>query len=128
MSQMSRRRPASSTTAKVSQVTDPGGAAFRSADARPQYTRTSATASSSSRDRFRDQNNRVEPVPRPRTEYPSYARLNRFHYSGSRANSRSTVSAEDRGFHRHTDAVTALMLSGQGSVAPVHHGGALADD
>src|SRR4029453_19452543 len=50
MSQMSSRRPESSTTATVSQVTDPGGAALPPADARPQYPRTSATASSSSRD------------------------------------------------------------------------------
>src|SRR5256885_14496650 len=48
MSQTSISRPASSTTATVNQALVELRAAAGGADARPQYTRTSATASSSS--------------------------------------------------------------------------------
>src|SRR5947209_4709522 len=48
-SQTSISRPASSTTAAVNQALVELRAATGGADARPQYTRTSATASSSSR-------------------------------------------------------------------------------
>src|SRR2546429_3469270 len=48
MSQTSSSRPASSTTATVNQALVELRAAAGGADARPQYTRTSATASSSS--------------------------------------------------------------------------------
>lgn len=50
ISQTCSRRPASSTTADVSVVPAEAVRSAGSAEARPQYTRTSATASSSSRD------------------------------------------------------------------------------
>src|SRR2546423_1552890 len=75
-SQTSISRPASSTTATVNQALVELRAAAGGADARPQYTRTSATASSSS---------------------PTSV------------------------------AMPGLMLPGEGSVAPVHGAGDLAD-
>src|SRR2546422_10992619 len=89
---MSRSRPASSTIATVNHGREPGGDAPLSADASPQYTRTSVTAS------FLLPGQPRRPLgggarSLPLSSLPLVGRPDNTHYSGRRRHTRSPVPA-----------------------------------